>query len=47
MEFEQQNEIDIRGYPDADEPILHGQNYKVPYRVHAEELLKDPEIETL
>ena len=47
VEFEQQNEIEIRGYPDADEPILHGQNYEVPWRVYAEELLKDPEIETL
>ena len=47
LEFEQRNEINIRGYPDADEPVLYGENYEIPYRVYAEELLKDPEIETL
>ena len=44
---DEMEDIIIRGHPDADEPILHGQSYELPYRVYAEELLKDPEIETL
>ena len=40
-------DIIIRGCPDADDPVLYDENYELPYRIYAEELLKDPEVETL
>ena len=43
----QGDDIVIGSYSDANDPILIGESYELPYRVYVEELLNDPEMKTL